>query len=310
MSTDIVKQESTELTEQRVMDLLFGDARVKPTKGEVGFFIEMCKARSLNPFLREIYLIKYDENRPASYVVGKDAFTQRANSIPEYDGMGAGIIVQRGNKIEYLDGTFYAPGDVLLGGWAKAYRKDRSHPSSASVAIQEYSSSQSTWKQMPATMIRKVAVVQALREAFPNEVGGLYDASEMQQAQDLKGIDLLKETGVDVVPEHITIATDVAPQPTATTRKASSTPVDATPVDDEFFCPEHQTEWFMRGPNMKGYAHPTERKNEKGKAIWCNRDAWIEAHPSTEPEEEPLSIFDYSNEVEPEEEEEDQGIGI
>lgn len=86
--------------------------------------------------------------------------------------------------------------------------------------------------------------------------------------------------------------------------------VNATPVDDEFFCPEHQTEWFMRGPNMKGYAHPTERKNEKGKAIWCNRDAWIEAHPSTEPEEEPLSIFDYSNEVEPEEEEEDQGIGI
>jgi phage recombination protein Bet len=294
MSTDIVKQESTELTEQRVMDLLFGDARVKPTKGEVGFFIEMCKARSLNPFLREIYLIKYDENRPASYVVGKDAFTQRANSIPEYDGMGAGIIVQRGNKIEYLDGTFHAPGDVLLGGWAKAYRKDRSHPSSASVSIQEYSSSQSTWKQMPATMIRKVAVVQALREAFPNEVGGLYDASEMQQAKDLKEIDLLKETGVDVVPEHITIATEVATPTPSTTQPAS-----ATPVDGDFFCPEHKTEWFMKG-RMKGYAHPF------GEGLWCNMDAWVKAHPSTEPEEEPLSIF----EVEPEEEEEGQGIGI
>ena len=31
----------------------------------------------------------------------------------------------------------------------------------------------SMWKEKPATMIRKVALVQVLREAFPNEVGGL-----------------------------------------------------------------------------------------------------------------------------------------
>ena len=32
---------------------------------------------------------------------------------------------------------------------------------------------------MPATMIRKVALVQALREAFPDRYQGLYDASEV-----------------------------------------------------------------------------------------------------------------------------------
>ena len=32
---------------------------------------------------------------------------------------------------------------------------------------------------MPATMIRKVALVQALREAFPSELSGMYDQSEM-----------------------------------------------------------------------------------------------------------------------------------
>ena len=39
---------------------------------------------------------------------------------------------------------------------------------------------------MPATMIRKVALVQVLREAFPGTFGGLYDRSEMDQAMDVE----------------------------------------------------------------------------------------------------------------------------
>ena len=35
------------------------------------------------------------------------------------------------------------------------------------------------WQKMPATMIRKVALVQALREAIPEEFGGLYSPEEM-----------------------------------------------------------------------------------------------------------------------------------
>jgi hypothetical protein len=43
---------------------------------------------------------------------------------------------------------------------------------------------------MPEVMIRKVALVNALREAFPGELGGLYDSSEMAQA------------GIDIDPER------------------------------------------------------------------------------------------------------------
>lgn len=35
------------------------------------------------------------------------------------------------------------------------------------------------WSAKPATMIRKVALVQALREAFPQTFGGMYDADEV-----------------------------------------------------------------------------------------------------------------------------------
>ena len=53
------------------------------------------------------------------------------------------------------------------------------------VSFEEYAgrksdgSLNSQWKSKPGTMIRKVAIVHALREAFPEDLQGLYDASEM-----------------------------------------------------------------------------------------------------------------------------------
>lgn len=41
------------------------------------------------------------------------------------------------------------------------------------------------WVKMPATMIRKVALVQGLREAFPDKFQGMYDQSEMGTENDL-----------------------------------------------------------------------------------------------------------------------------
>ena len=37
------------------------------------------------------------------------------------------------------------------------------------------------WKEKPKTMIRKVAIVQTFREAFPDELGGLYSEEEMPE---------------------------------------------------------------------------------------------------------------------------------
>ena len=41
-------------------------------------------------------------------------------------------------------------------------------------------SANSMWSGKPATMIRKVALSQALREAFPDSYSGLYTAEETQ----------------------------------------------------------------------------------------------------------------------------------
>lgn len=152
----------------------------KATDQEVAMFINLCKYQGLNPFLREAYLIKYDDKAPASTVVGKDAFTRRAAQIPECKGWSAGVaVVTQKNEYQEREGTIVLPGERLVGGWCAVGREGWQHPFKSTVNLSEYNTGKSMWAKMPATMIRKVAIVQALREAFPDKFQGMYDQSEM-----------------------------------------------------------------------------------------------------------------------------------
>lgn len=154
------------------------------TEQEAYVFLKLCEAQGLNPFLREAYLIKYGTEK-ATIVTGKDTFTKRADRLPQYDGFKAGIIILSNKQVSYREGSFTVAGETLLGGWAEVFRKDRTQPFRNEVSISEYERHKkdgtlmSNWKSMPATMIRKVALVQSLREAFPDEFGGIYSPEEM-----------------------------------------------------------------------------------------------------------------------------------
>jgi phage recombination protein Bet len=147
------------------------------TDAEVYGFLKLCQYQELNPFLREAYLIKYDEKAPASVVVGKDTFVKRAASHPDFDGYEAGVIVQRAAQV--IEAKLPLPGDILIGGYCKVFHKRRHVPFEVQVSFKEYNTQRSNWRRMPATMIRKVALVQALREAFPDVFEALYDEAEM-----------------------------------------------------------------------------------------------------------------------------------
>lgn len=150
------------------------------TDQEVGLFLNLCKYQKLNPFLNEAYLVKYGKN--AQIIVGKESFMKRAENHDQYEGFKAGIIIKTSEGIQEREGTFYIKGEEqLLGGWAEVYREDRSHPIKTTVSLSEYSTGQSTWNTMPSTMIRKTALVQALREAFPEELGAMYTEEEVQE---------------------------------------------------------------------------------------------------------------------------------
>ncbi|AZV58850.1 phage recombination protein Bet [Clostridium sp. AWRP] len=181
-----VNGSKVKLTSSIVKKYLVSGDPTKVTNEEVGVFLQLCKGQKLNPFLREAYLVKYG-NKPATMIVGKDTFTKRESRNPDSEGHEAGVIVINLKKeIEQRSGTFYLKGqEKLVGGWAKAYRKNKKFPTEITVTLDEYigtksdGSTNSNWTKRPATMIRKVALVQALREAYPEDFEGLYVAEEM-----------------------------------------------------------------------------------------------------------------------------------
>ena len=174
------------LTPKSVQEYIVGsDAQI--TIPEFKMFTELCKVRKLNPFLKEAYCIKYG-NQPATIVVGKDVIVKRAVLNPQYDGKESGVIVQeKDGSFTERQGCFVARAETLVGGWAKVYRKDRSKPEYMSVSLDEVQgkkkdgSINSTWANKSATMVEKVAKVRALREAFVDDLGGMYVEDEMTQ---------------------------------------------------------------------------------------------------------------------------------
>lgn len=147
-------------------------------------FISICKYNQLNPFLNEAYLVKFGST-PAQMIVSKEALMKRADACDNYEGIQGGVIVIRGNEQIEMEGCFYLPEDKLVGGWAKVYRSDRKYPIVARVSLAEYDKKQSTWNEKKSTMIVKVAKVQALREAFPAQLGAMYTQEESSNTVDI-----------------------------------------------------------------------------------------------------------------------------
>lgn len=178
-------EETVKLSLSIIRNYLVNGDREKVTDQELVMFLNLCRFQHLNPFLREAYLIKFGNN-PATIVTGKDAITKRAMRNPKFAGQEAGVVILNGNnELEYRTGSLVLDGEHLVGGWAKVHVKGYTVPIQAVVAYQEYvgtkndGSVNGQWSKKPATMIRKVALVQALREAFPEDLGGMYASEEM-----------------------------------------------------------------------------------------------------------------------------------
>lgn len=150
---------------------------------ELALVLGLCKAQRLNPFNKDVYIIKYG-NSPASIVTSKEVFTRRANANPDFEGFDAGIVyINSQGEVCTREGSavYKAANEQLVGGWCRVYVKGR-RPYYDEVTLEEYSTGKSGWAKMPATMIRKVALVHCLREAFPDDFQGLYAAEEMGNA--------------------------------------------------------------------------------------------------------------------------------
>lgn len=156
---------SNELTTQNNNEMLLALRNtVAPglTDPEFRLFAEMCKATGLNPATKEIWAIKAGGR--LQLMTGINGFLRIANSHPQFDGMEV---------------AFEWDGKQLVSCTVKVHRKDRKFPSVATAYWSEYAKQTPIWRTMPTVMLSKCAKSLAIREAFIQELGGLYTAEEM-----------------------------------------------------------------------------------------------------------------------------------
>jgi phage recombination protein Bet len=168
------------------------------TDKELFMFMGISKSFGLNPLKREIHFVKYG-NAAASIIVGYEIYLKRAERTGKLDGWKCWI-----------------EGDKAV---IEIKRKDQSIPIKWEVDRKEFDKQQSTWKAMPNFMLKKVAIAQGFRLAFPDELGGLpYLAEELPQTAKMSSEDLAKDeiiVDAQVMPEEATPTPpveEVAPQ--------------------------------------------------------------------------------------------------
>lgn len=133
------------------------------TDPEFTLFAEICRTTGLNPMTKEIWAIKAGGR--LQLMTGINGFLKIANSHPQYDGMEViNEIDDKGNLVSCT---------------VRVHRKDRKYPSVATAYMHEYAKPSPIWKTMPSIMLAKCAKSLAIREAFIQELGGLYTQEEM-----------------------------------------------------------------------------------------------------------------------------------
>lgn len=148
------------------------------TDTEFALFVEVCKRRGLDPFLRHIYAVKRGGKLTIQTSIdGYRLIAERTGkylgqSAPEWcgeDGAWKDVWTGKGNPFACRIGVFKDGQQlptVAVGYWAT------------------YASVGPFWQKSGPSQLAKCTEALALRKAFPEELSGIYTNEEMQQSED------------------------------------------------------------------------------------------------------------------------------
>ena len=160
MTTQLQKLEDAKAVLEQVRLLFPTLAKVKDE--EVIKAITVAKHLGLDPTKKEVHFVPYSGT------------VQLIVSYTEY--------IKRAERSKKLNGWKVDFGKDELGEYAEItiYRKDWQEPFQWKVYMEEARQNSPTWQKMPRFMLRKVAIAQGFRLAFPEETAELpYEEAEM-----------------------------------------------------------------------------------------------------------------------------------
>lgn len=163
------------------------------TDDELKLFLHLCNRTGLDPFAKQIHAIKRkswnDESQQweeqMSYQVGIDGFRLIAERTGMYEGQTAPEWCGEDGIFRTVWTSQQPPAAARVGIFRKGFREALYAVAHYHEYVQKRRDGKPVrmWGQMACTMLRKCAEAQALRMAFPLELGRLYTPEEMEQSQ-------------------------------------------------------------------------------------------------------------------------------
>ncbi|MCW2899790.1 MAG: hypothetical protein JWO67_2055 [Streptosporangiaceae bacterium] len=165
------------------------------SNAELAAFLHTCQRRQLDPFAQQIYLIgRYDKQK------GRKVYKAQT-SIDGFRLIARRAADRSAIDYEYEDTVWFdadggrhevwlsdkPPAAVKVVVVRNGRRFDATARFAAYVQTDRNGNPSGQWRTMFDTMIAKCAEALALRKAFPEDLGGLYTAEEMGQADNPNG---------------------------------------------------------------------------------------------------------------------------
>lgn len=160
---------------------------------ELALFLEVCKAKRLDPFSGQIHAVKRSERNPSgdgfverlTFQIGIDGFRTIAERTGERDGQDAPEWCGPDEKWK----TLWLGAQPPVAARVRVYRKGHARPYEAIaywsfyVQTKRDGSPNRMWERGGPHMLAKCAEALAYRMAFPDQLDGIYAPEELDQAE-------------------------------------------------------------------------------------------------------------------------------
>jgi phage recombination protein Bet len=177
------------------------------TNDELAMFLHVAAKAGLDPLQKQVWFVK--RSGRVTIQAGVDGLQARALRMPDCDGIASAVVYEKedfifdkakGEVVKHQSNPFGAQG-ALVGAWGIVHRRGKA-PFVALIRFAEYADSNSPlWKNKPAVMLEKVARSTALRRAYPEDFGGIYDPAEMGREASPEAMKAIEGEVVEVKPE-------------------------------------------------------------------------------------------------------------
>lgn len=163
------------------------------TNDEFNLFMYQAKTYQLDPMVKEIWFIKYNNKAVPIIMTSRDGYLSIANRNEHYEGLTSDVVHENDEFEKVADGVKHKYGckdrGKIIGAYALGYRDDRKFPVYVFAHYDEYfKKGSSIWAQYGSAMILKVAEAMMLKRLF--SISGLVTKEEILTNYEKDDVDI------------------------------------------------------------------------------------------------------------------------